>query len=343
MIRSTAIYGLVLAVLLALSWRQWSAEPEVDRGGKVELLAGKSSTITKVSWAGPKNEATLLRRSDEHGEYFWVDYTRWAKKPVPKSESKAEDGEPIELAEPELVAKESVFKADSDKADTLLKDFSPMLALRRLDVEDAAKMEEIGLADPEATLQITRGDQTQTLDVGGEAYGSRNIYVRRQEDGQVYLVERDLLQNIKYARSRLADHSLLGIPRKNVVRAVISAGEDTLETTQRNPDDEKKSVWVLRSDPESAPEQLTTWMGSAFKLKSMRHADPDALPEDLQARLTLQLFDSKGKSETLELLQVGQSGDWYGRSEHTRGLVKVVRSAAKSLADDVASVIEAGN
>ncbi len=342
MMRATVIYGTALAVLLALSWWQWTAEPEVDRGDKVELLAGKAEAITEIRWTGKKNESTLTRRSDAVGPYFWVDYTRWTQKPVLKTQGEEEDGSPIEPTPPERVAKQSVFKA-SDKAEELLKSLSPMLALRRLDVTGPDKISEIGLDVPEATLEIVRGDSTQVLDIGGEAYGSRHIYVRRRSDGQIYLVERELLQNLKYARSRLADHSLVGTARKDVTRAVLTAEGETLEATQRNPHDAAKAVWVLASDPENAPEQLTTWMAQALKLKGMRYADPAAPPVDLESRLTLQLFDAKGRSETLELLQVGQSGDWYARSEHTRGLVKVVRSAAKSLADDVGSVIESAD
>jgi len=340
MMRSTLTYGVLLAVLLGLSWRQWTSEPEVDRGDKVELFAGKAKDITTVAWTGEKSESTLTRKSDAKGDYIWVESTRWTKKPVVKPSG--EEGAPVEVAEPERVAKHSVFKA-SDKAEQLLKDLSPMLALRRLEVTDPEKLEEIGLTIPGATLQITRGGQTQMLDIGGEAYGSRNIYVRRQSDGHVYLVERELLQGLKYARSRLADHSLVGLARKDIARAVITADDETLMITQRFADDAKRAVWVLAEDEDRAPDQLTTWMGQALKLKGMRYADPAQPPADLQPRLTVQFFDAKGAWETLVLLQVGQGGDWYARSEHTRGLVKVVRSAAKSLADDVESVIESAD
>lgn len=338
--RAVLINGLLLTVLLGLSWRQWTSEPEVDRGDKVELLGGAADDIDSVHWKSEKSESTLTRKSDAHGAYTWVESTRWTKKPVVKPST--EDGAPVEVAEPERVAKSSVFKA-SDKAGQLFKDLSPMLALRRLEVTDPEKLAEIGLETPEATLEIVRGGQTQTLDIGGEAYGSRHIYVRRGSDGHVYLVERELLQGLKYARSRLADHSLLGMARKDVTRAVITAGDESLDTTQRHADDQAKAVWVLTEDSESAPGQLTTWMVQAFKLKGMRYADPGDPPADLQTRLTVQVFGPKGASETLEILQVGEGGDWYARSAHTRGLVKVVRSAAKSLADDVDSVIESAD
>jgi hypothetical protein len=335
--RATLIYGLVLAVLLGFSWCEWTSETEVDRGDKVELLAGSAEDIVSIEWKGDKSESKLTRMSDAHGDYIWVDSTRWTKKPVVKPA--AEDGEPVEVAEPERLAKHSVFKA-SAKADTLMDSFSPFLALRRLEVSSPEKLEEIGLQNPEATLEVVRGGTTQTLDIGGEAYGSRHIYVRRRSDGHVYLVEREQLQGLRYARSRLADHSLIGIKRSDLVQAVITLGDASLQTTQKNGDDAAQAVWVLTEDEESAPEQLTTWMGQAIKLKGMRYSDPTDPPADLQSRLSIELTGPKGRTETLELLQVGQGGDWYARSEHTRGLVKLVRSAAKSLWDDAQSVLD---
>lgn len=335
--RAAWINGLLLAVLLFLAWQQWTSEPEVDRGDKVVLLSGDAADITQIRWAGDKSESTLVRQSDALGEYTWVQSTRWTKKPVVAPGP--QDGAPVEVAEPERIAKDSVFKA-SGKIDKLYKDLSPMLALRRLEVTDDAKIAEIGLTEPTATISIVRGSQTQTLDIGGEAYGSKHIYVRRQSDGLVYLVERDLIQTLKNARSRLADHSLVGLARKDIARAVITWSGESLDVTQRNVDDERQARWVLSEDQEQAQEQLTTWMGQALKLKGMRYADPSDPPADLQTRLSVELIPAKGASQTLEILQVGDGGDWYARSAYTRGLVKVVRSGARGLVDDVQSVIE---
>ena len=136
---------------------------------------------------------------------------------------------------------------------------------------------------------------------------------------------------------------MFGLTRQEVASAVITSGRDSISATQRHPDDKTKATWVLSDDPESAPEQLATWMSMALGLQGMKYADPDDMPEDLEPRFTLQLLRAKGKSQTLEVFQVGESGQWYGRSEHTRGLVRLVRSAAKSLSDDVESVLESGD
>ena len=154
-------------------------------------------------------------------------------------------------------------------------------------------------------MEIHRGSQVQTLDVGGEAYGSGHVYVRRRSDGNVYLVERALLQGLKNARSRLADHSLISLARSDVSRAVITADSGTLDITQRNVDDARQARWVLTEDQETAQAQLTTWMAKMLKLKGMRYADPASPPADLQSRLSVALHTQKGQTQTLELLQVG--------------------------------------
>jgi len=338
MMRATLIYAVLLLGLCVGAWVQWTSEPEVDHGDKVELLSGAAGDVTEIRWKSEKNESTLTRRADDRGTYFWVKYTRWTKKPKPSPAAEDADAE-SSTEEVKPTAKNSEFKAGA-KADELLEKLSPMLALRRLEVTDPAKLEEIGLTEPTATLDIVRGDRTQSLEVGGEAYGSRDVYVRKVADGQIYLVQRDLLQTLKYARSRLADHGLFSLERQQVATVRITTTEGTASGEQRNADDKDKAQWVRSESPDEVAAQLTTWMGKVFKLKSMRYADPEAPPEDLQSRFQITLDGSDGTSDTLEVFQVGEDGDWYGRSGHTRGLVKLVRSAAKSLSEDVSGLIE---
>lgn len=341
MIRATMNYGLLLGALMGAAWIEWTNAPEVDHGAKVELLPGAVDDITEIRWTSEKNEATLTRRSDERGTYYWVDYVRWTTKAIPKppeekdSEEAGESPEPE--PEPERIAKPSQFKAGS-KIDELIADLSPMLALRRLDVTDPAKLEEIGLSEPVATLDIVRGERTQSLDVGGEAYGSRHIYVRKQADGQIYLVERQLFQILKYARSRLSDHDLFSIEGTKIRTAIITAPDGAISVVQKNADDKDKAQWVHADNPDTVAEQLTTWMGKALKLKSSNYASPKEEDAALEERFRLVVEDGAGTTETLVVLQAGGEGDWFGHSEHTRGQVKLIRSTAKSLTEDVRSL-----
>ena len=47
----------------------------------------------------------------------------------------------------------------------------------------------------------------------------------------------------------------------------------------------------------------------------------------------------KGKPETLEILQDGADGDWYGRSEHTRATLKLLKAPTRAVNDDLAGLL----
>jgi hypothetical protein len=336
------IYGGLLLGLASASWYQWTAAPTVELDGGVVLLSGEGDEIEEIRWTSPDNEATITRKSDANGGYFWVEYTRYTDAPaapIPSEGGEDTGSDSEESADPERIATRSVFKA-ADKAERLVESLSPMVALRQLDVSDEDKLAELGLDAPTSGIEIIRDGRTQRVEVGAEAYGTRHRFVRLPETGAVYLVERDLIQPLRYARTRLPDRTLFGTDSATLTGATLSAGGGKLQMTQRNGENAAKAGWSRNDAPDVTAEQLTTWMHKALKLKGTRFADPDDPPTDLQPRFTLALIDDQGRTERLKVSQVGPEGDWYGQSEHTRGLVKLVRSSARSLADDVQAVIE---
>ena len=78
--RATVIYGAVLVLLMAASWVQWTADEPLDLEGKVVVLQGDADAITAVRWVSDESEATVSRKSDDLGTFYWVDYTRWTER-----------------------------------------------------------------------------------------------------------------------------------------------------------------------------------------------------------------------------------------------------------------------
>jgi len=347
--RAAQVYAFVLLALLGAAWAQWTQEEPVDLEGKVVMLQGEADAVTAVRWISEETEATISRKKDDRGEYFWVDYTRWSEKRLPAARAeekenaeKQVDGQ-AEEAEDEVEAvereaKKSAFKS-AQKAFDLVAALSPMTARRSLDVTDAEKLKEIGLTEPTGTIEIDRGGRTQKLEVGGESYGTRDHYVRHVETGKVFLVERDLLQPLKYARTRLPDRTLVGVERPDVVSVSLVKGAQKLALVQIHADDPEKAGWALADDSNVEAEQATTWMDRMLKLKGTRYAHPDEPPVDLQPRFSIAMTDRASEVTTIEVMQVGEDGDWYAQSEHTRGMIKLIRSAARSLADDVDGLV----
>ena len=373
MIRSVLMYGGLLTLTLGVAWVRWTAEPAPDLDGQIVLLQGDAEDIETIIWKTEDSESVIEQKSDERGSYLWVNHTKWTEqKPVAlPEEAPAEDGEaapvedapaeageeaPVEdvpaeageeapaeeIPEPvvERVAENQAFKA-GEKGTELLASLSPMMAIRRLEGVDAEKLESIGLTEPSGQMVVTRKGRTATLDVGGEAFGTRDVYLRDVEDGAIYLVDDETIRPLKYARTRLPDRTLYSIERKKVASASLAGPlGQTLAIGQKNADDDANAVWIRAASPIEEDEQLNTWMTQAMKLKGSTYASPDTPPEGLVTQFSLTLTTEGGEFETLEVLREGEDGDWWGRSEHTRGLIKLLKGPTASLAEDVDGLLE---
>ena len=124
----------------------------------------------------------------------------------------------------------------------------------------------------------------------------------------------------------------------DIKEVTVSASGQSQRWVQRHADDKLKAHWALTSDPDTMAEQATTWLSKFLGLKGTQYADPADLPEGLQERFKVGLTDGE-TTTAVTVSQVGEDGDWYGQSEHTRGLIKLVRSGAGGLSDDVASLL----
>ena len=351
MTRSVLISGGVLLIALATAWVRFTAEPEPDLADKVVLLQGDEEDIESITWRTDTDTAIIEQRSDDHGAYLWVDYTRRTliepePEPEPAGEEEGEGGEeptsePEPAPEPEYEETVLSFKAGV-KGDELLSNLSPMLAMRRLEDVSAEKLETIGLTEPEGEMVVVRKGRTATLEIGGEAFGTRDIYMRDREDGAIYLVDDQILRPLKYARTRLPDRTLFGYAQDELTGATLTGPDgSTLEVVQENPDDKAAARWVRAGAADGDEDrQLNTWMEKALGLKASAYADPDTPTEGLETLFTLTLTPKSGQPQTLEVLRAPQGGgELWGRSEHTRGLVKMLKGPTSALSDDVGDVI----
>jgi hypothetical protein len=365
MMRSSAIYGGLLVVLLAASWWDYTAEPALELDGKVVLVAGEVEDLTKVTWTSRnKDEAIIERQEDALGTFYNVQYSRWtevktpepltpptppepAEPEGPKTPEEAEVEAPEAEApepepEPEYDVSVSHFKA-GDKGSELFESLAPLLALRKLDDMTDEKIETTGLNDPKDTLTLERKGKTIKLDVGGEVYGTRDRYVRNPENNEVYLVDDEVLRPLRYARTRLPDRSLWSFETKRITSVSIGSPAGSVDVSQKNAQDPEKATWVRADAPDDADEQLKTWMGKALRMKSTAYATEDADIDAIELLFSLTFTDDTGQTQTLEILRKpdDDKADYWGRSEHTRGVVKLLRGQTRQLADDIDAIVGA--
>ncbi|MCB9779654.1 MAG: DUF4340 domain-containing protein [Alphaproteobacteria bacterium] len=340
--REVLIYGGLLAALLVGAWFQHNADPPADDEEGVVMIAGDADDLTRIVWKGDAGTVTIDRKTDDHGDYLWVVHEKEEERTIPPEVSA--DGEEPELPLPppevETIVTRKVFKA-SDKGDELVADLSPLRALRRLDDVDDDKRAQIGLTEPTGSLELTRGGKTTTVQIGAEAYGTKDLYVQT-EAGEIFLVDDQVLKTLEYAQTRLPDRDLWSFDKPGIQRATITMGERSRTVEQKNPDDPKASTWADADG--SSDEQIQTWLDKVLKLRGTTYVDPDDedAPTDLQLRFSLTLAPSAkdDKAETVEILQDGEDGDWYGRSEHTRGTLKLLKAPTKAVAEDVEGLVQ---
>ena len=336
--RQVIIYATLLAALLVGAWFRWTAAPDAATGTQVVLVPGQADQLDTVHWKTDDAEATITRKKDDFGPYLWVEYTKTEdKRPlVPPGEDQTLPPPP-----PEKVTTTTFFKA-SDQGEELIGKLAPMLALRKLDGVSDDKLKEIGLDDPKEQLDLTLDGKTITMMVGGESYGTRDRYVQRKDTGEVFLVDDQLLKAIQYARTRLPDRELWSLKEPEIASIALDSGTGTVTVTQKNPDDPKARQWVKADG--SADEQMTTWLDKALKLRGTTYVDEkgDDAPKDLQFRFSMKLTPSsdKEKVQTVQVLQDGTDGDYFGKSEYTRGLIKLLRSPTRAVAEDVDGLVQ---
>ena len=132
-------------------------------------------------------------------------------------------------------------------------------------------------------IEIDRGTTTETLDIGAEAYGTRDYYARHVRTGRIYLLERDLVQPLKYARTRLPDRTLHSFERAEIVSARLSVGDQTSTWEQHEADDKLKAYWTPVGSPDDEAEPANNWLAKFLGLKGTKYADPNDPPSDLRA------------------------------------------------------------
>ncbi len=375
MSKQVIVLGVCLGAALVCSYLSWTSEEGTDEDDTIVMLDADLEDIEKVTWDSEKLDVVLVGKSDERGDYLWVTTTERKRVPKEKShdnpdpeagdptehdgiEGNEDDGtegqeppEPPELPEEdEYEDKVKHFKAGG-AGDDLLTSLAPMEAARVLSGVGEDKYEDFGLTEPDATLTVQRkGKEAKVFKIGGEAYGTRDRYVLDTGEGIVYLVDQDLLRPLKYATTRLPDRNLTELGKAEITRVSLSTICEPLETDcegvtveleQQNAQDKDNAFWAPVGSDEPS-ETAEAWLDKALGLKSASYVQDEDQPIEIAPKLHLIVQDDETVT-TIEISRgVNPDGDetWYARSEHTRELVRLHRTQASEVVEDVESVLD---
>jgi len=364
MTRSILIHGALLTVALGLSYSTWSREEVQETEEGAVIVDAEPGDLSEVRFESEDQRLVMTFKSDDHGEFIWVENVDMKKKKAPpppappsEEEKEASEGEtegetseqataeqeavmPVE-AEPVIAEELKVFKAGKAGRDLAGK-LAPFVAKRQLDGVTDAQLEALGLVTPSGTLTLTRtGKSPVVVDVGGEAYGTRDRYVRDKESGRIYIVAADVLRPIEHAKTRLPDRDILGAKQPELTHLAVETEDGSAQFEQQNRDDRKAAFWAAPG-AEGANAVAEGWLDKFFRLRSRGYVQADEIPTGLTSQFTVQTTDEAGVSSRLEVLtgtnEKGEEG-WYAKSQHTRELVKLDKMLASETREDLETVL----
>jgi len=333
--RSLLIYALLLVGSLGWAYQTWTHADELALADKVVIMPGKPEQLASVVFRSSKLELTLEFREDEHGRYAWGNA-------VPLGEA-AEAPEPPPST-PLVAPTPEEFKVGK-AGDAVFEALAPFVAKRRLEGITDDDLEALGLQEPEATLEITReGKETKRFELGSNVFGGANVYVRDPDDGAIYLVEARVIRPLRSGARNLPERSLSGVDERKIERITLRVGDRQATFEQHNPDDLDAKYWNAARDEDKSPE-IDAWVGKALRLPASHYVQSGESPEDLTHAFDFAIQAEDGTTVTVEVLRnfddEGQE-QFFARSEHTRGLVKLPRAAAAEASTDLDAALDAG-
>jgi hypothetical protein len=338
--RQVIVYGVLLACALGGAYRVWTAPGEVETGESVVVLAGEADELERVHYRSEKLDLVVEMKTDALGRYGWVRAEPLSTEPEP--------AEPAEPDNPHAPPKDdgaiSEFKAGKNGAASL-DGLMPFRAKRQLDGITDEKLAELGLAEPEATLEIVRtGREPSVYEIGGNVYGGANVYVREVASGKVYVVDAKVIRPLQSGKQSLPDRELVGVETKVIAGLSVQGGEATAEFEQQNPDDAEAVYWST-SGSTTKNEAGAAWIDKALRMRASGYVQATDNPGQLEDVFSFRVRTTDRKEITVAVKR-GYDDDgedqWYASSEHTRGLVKLQRALAAEVAADLANVLDAG-
>ncbi len=341
MSRSVWIYAVLLVASLGWAYQTWTHEDELALQDKVVVVPGTPDELSLVVYRSEDLELRLELREDEQGRYAWGHAIPTAQQePAPEPEGETEGDPP---PPPPPAPEPEQFKVGRS-GDTVIESLAPFVAKRRLEGISDDELADLGLAEPAATLEITReGKEPRTFELGGNVFGGANVYVRDPADGAIYLVQATLIKSLQSGARTLPDRDLIGLDVRNLVRLSLQVGERQASFTHKNPDDQQARFWAVAGESDKSPE-ADAWISKVLRMRSSRYVQDDEVPVDLAHAFDYEVEADDGTTVRVEVLRnfddEGQE-QYFARSAHTRGLVRLPRGVASEASVDLESALVA--
>lgn len=204
------------------------------------------------------------------------------------------------------------------------------LEIQRVVDENAADLEEYGLAKPRVEVAFKAGGQERRLQIGGKTPPGTDLYARLADEKRVFLISSYLDTTFNRTTFDLRDKAALAVDRDKVDVVEVAAGARTMRFEKKNGEWQMTSPVTARADY-STVEGLVGRL-STLQMKSITEPEPKDVARFGLAKPAATVRLGTGSSQAV--LAIGSSageGTVYAR-DLSRPAVFTIESG---VADDV--------
>ncbi|MFP2932687.1 DUF4340 domain-containing protein, partial [Pyxidicoccus sp. 3LG] len=224
----------------------------------------------------------------------------------------------------------------NETAEKLFARFAPMRAMRSLGELDAKKLEEVGLASTPRKLTVTVGGKPQAFSLASPAGGWGTPYLRREDDGRVFLLGPALLPDLENASNRLVDRRLHTFDLGDFDTVVVSAG-GTSRTFKASGQAPGPVSLTPEESPDRPDEFARNWHDRVWRLMPLDYLGRGELPPGGEPEPSFRVEYRRGGKPVGEVTVARGDGSFFVRTEHTTGWARL-HAGVDSLASEAAKV-----
>lgn len=315
--RGVKIHGALLLVTLLWAFQTWSRdEPTATERDRVLVWNRDTAEVVAIGYRSERREVRITRRFEAGDAYLW--------------------------------GVEVVRRVGADSADTLryplgaagerlLADLAELRVLRDLGFLDDARLEELGLSSPGATVTVEFEDDRRVIHLGDVVYGGSDRYAWDPAAGRGLVVPSDVIQPLEIGSGALRERRLHSFRDGDVatVRVESAGRERVMQRVSSGAG--APAAWAPPESPERPDPEFADFMERVSQL-AIDGFPPPMDADALEAILRVDYLDERGEPLGFLVLyrdHADPGGDLYLLSERTHVVARAVRLLAERVEQEV--------
>ena len=237
----------------------------------------------------------------------------------------------------------------NDRALELLDAFEPLRALRRFDTLGPEAAAQMGMDAPSGRLKIILASSEVSFEVGAAAFGSQNVYARREGQAEIYLLPSRIVAPLRSASAQLMERKLFTQTRDGITSARVTqeASGKSLDLLQQGRLDKTNAFWARAQRPETRDTTIDALMEKVFQLRVRQYSAVGLGPtsKDLDIILQVRMAPINSEPISLSIARVqpetsGGGAKWFARSSLTRSWASISPTLGADLNETLAEILQ---